>query len=114
MYWIDEQDHQDHENIYPLNEINTNKDENTEESPLPQFENPPVIPDQNDPEKIRKFLEIFHYHYFKTSQQRNAILCGLEKGHDMFISMPTGKGKSLIYQFVAVADNEKVSLVINP
>jgi len=60
----------------------------------------------------RRLKEVFGYDDFRPFQLRalNAALCG----HDVFVVMPTGAGKSMLYQLPAVLEEHKVTVVISP
>ncbi|XP_059092791.1 ATP-dependent DNA helicase Q5-like [Tigriopus californicus] len=57
----------------------------------------------------------FGHESFRSSDQEKAVLAVLAGQKDVFVSMPTGSGKSLIYQLPAVmAGPKKVSIVVSP
>ena len=51
---------------------------------------------------------------FRSAHQRAAITCLLSGQNDVFVSMPTGSGKSLIFQLPGVMAEEKVTIVVSP
>ncbi|KAI1290929.1 ATP-dependent DNA helicase Q5 [Halotydeus destructor] len=58
---------------------------------------------------------IFGYSNFRTKLQHDSVKCSFEGAKDMFVSMPTGAGKSLVYQLAAISDPPgKVTIVISP
>ena len=69
-----------------------------------------------DKEAVMTILkDKFGHSRFRSDEQRKAILTLIKGGHDVFVSMPTGSGKSLVYQLPAVAaGNTKVTIVVSP
>lgn len=59
-------------------------------------------------------LQVFGYESFRTSLQEKAVKCVIAGDYDVFVSMPTGAGKSLCYQLPAVCDKSKVTIVVSP
>ncbi|KAL5109700.1 ATP-dependent DNA helicase Q5 [Taenia crassiceps] len=57
--------------------------------------------------------DTFHHDQFKSKLQEDAIRCIARCSHNVFISMPTGSGKSLCYQLPAVLQ-DGLSIVISP
>lgn len=65
-------------------------------------------------EKMYEVLKkIFKHDDFKSELQKKAVKCVLEGKNDVFISMPTGAGKSLCYQLPAVA-SPGITVVVSP
>ncbi|XP_068237776.1 LOW QUALITY PROTEIN: uncharacterized protein [Palaemon carinicauda] len=56
----------------------------------------------------------FRHTSFKSDLQRKAVEAVIEGRHDVFVSMPTGSGKSLCYQLPAVMAEKKVAIVVSP
>lgn len=61
-----------------------------------------------------KLKKCFGHSGFKSSLQRDAIEAILKKKRDVFVSMPTGSGKSLCFQLPAVLQENKVTVVFSP
>ena len=57
--------------------------------------------------------EVFGHNKFKSQEQRNAITSMVEGKTDLLVVMPTGSGKSLVYQLAAVVSN-KLTIVVSP
>ena len=55
----------------------------------------------------------FGHNGFRSAHQRAAITCLLTGKHDVFVSMPTGSGKSLIFQLPGVLAERKVTIVVS-
>ncbi|GAB0088006.1 ATP-dependent DNA helicase [Sergentomyia squamirostris] len=68
--------------------------------------------DENDLEA--KLQEHFHHAKFKSKLQRDAIETILQGKCDVYISMPTGSGKSLCFQLPGVLQDNKITLVFSP
>ncbi|XP_045582306.1 ATP-dependent DNA helicase Q5 [Procambarus clarkii] len=56
----------------------------------------------------------FGHETFRSDLQRRAVEAVVKGGQDVFVSMPTGSGKSLCYQLPAVMSQGQVAIVISP
>ncbi|XP_063707949.1 ATP-dependent DNA helicase Q5-like isoform X2 [Culicoides brevitarsis] len=61
-----------------------------------------------------KLKEYFGYDDFKSDVQQKAILATLNGAKNVYISMPTGSGKSLCYQLPGLCLENKVTIVFSP
>lgn len=61
----------------------------------------------------QSLYKYFGYSTFKSDLQRDAVQCVIDRRVDVFVSMPTGAGKSLCYQLPAV-QSIGITLVISP
>ncbi|CAK1601025.1 unnamed protein product [Parnassius mnemosyne] len=61
-----------------------------------------------------KLLECFGHRKFKSELQERAIRAIARGVHDVFVSMPTGSGKSLCFQLPAMLQDNKVAIVFSP
>ncbi|CAG7690375.1 unnamed protein product [Allacma fusca] len=66
------------------------------------------------PQLRRKLTEIFKHEDFRSELQRAAVQAVFEGKRDVFVSMPTGSGKSLIYQLPAALKERKFAVVLCP
>ena len=64
------------------------------------------------PEEALK--SVFGFQRFRTDQQKEAVMSAIEGKVDIFVSMPTGAGKSMCYQLPAIFELRKVTIVISP
>ncbi|XP_054166131.1 ATP-dependent DNA helicase Q5-like [Oppia nitens] len=69
-------------------------------------------PRYETPEKALK--QVFGYESFRSSLQEHAIKCAINGKSDIFVSMPTGAGKSLCFQLPAICDTNKLTIVVSP
>ena len=59
--------------------------------------------------------EHFKHDGFRSKEQEDAVKCAVKGNSDVFVSMPTGSGKSLVFQLPAVlAPKGKVTIVVSP
>ena len=56
----------------------------------------------------------FNHKNFRSPEQESAVKTALNGKNDIFVSMPTGSGKSLIYQLPGVMTQRKVTVVVSP
>ena len=56
----------------------------------------------------------FGHARFRSDEQRQAVATVVGGRHDVFVSMPTGSGKSLVYQLPAVVADTRVTIVVSP
>ena len=54
-------------------------------------------------------LNRFGYDAFREGQQE--VINALEEGHDAIAILPTGNGKSFIYQYIGIKENCRVVIV---
>lgn len=68
-----------------------------------------------DFESINEILQkVFKHDGFRSELQRDAVVEACKFDNDLFVSLPTGSGKSLIYQLPAVYKNQGLSIVVSP
>ena len=66
-------------------------------------------------EHIQTLLQsTFGHSNFRNKVQKDAVITLMNGKDDMFVILPTGCGKSLIYQMAAVAAKPKVTVVVSP
>lgn len=51
---------------------------------------------------FEKLKSVFKHERFRSKEQKEAVKCVVGSQHDVYVSMPTGSGKSLVYQLPAV------------
>ena len=51
---------------------------------------------------LDKLKTVFKHSQFRSKEQRDAVKCVVDGKNDVYVSMPTGSGKSLVYQLPAV------------
>ncbi|KAJ8730789.1 hypothetical protein PYW08_002202 [Mythimna loreyi] len=61
-----------------------------------------------------KMFQCFGHRKFKSELQERAVRAIARGVHDVFVSMPTGSGKSLCFQLPAMLQDNKVAIVFSP
>ncbi|XP_047509764.1 ATP-dependent helicase SGS1-like [Pieris napi] len=61
-----------------------------------------------------KLLQCFGHKKFKSELQERAVRAIARGVHDVYVSMPTGSGKSLCFQLPAMLQDNKVAIVFSP
>lgn len=61
-----------------------------------------------------KLKQYFGHNDFKSSLQKEAIQTIITRTRDVYVSMPTGSGKSLCFQLPGVMQDNKVTIVFSP
>ncbi|XP_053692943.1 uncharacterized protein LOC128741277 [Sabethes cyaneus] len=61
-----------------------------------------------------KLKQYFGHSDFKSSLQKEAIQTIITRTRDVYVSMPTGSGKSLCFQLPGVMQDNKVTIVFSP
>ncbi|CAH2108290.1 unnamed protein product [Euphydryas editha] len=61
-----------------------------------------------------KLVQCFGYRKFKSELQERAVRAIARGVHDVYVSMPTGSGKSLCFQLPAMLQDNKVAIVFSP
>lgn len=80
----------------------------------------PVSAASMDPEKLSHALRdalatVFGHRAFRSGLQKKAVEAVAQCGQDVFVSMPTGAGKSLCFQLPAVVTpKDSVTVVVSP
>nr|XP_014093989.1 uncharacterized protein LOC106620117 [Bactrocera oleae] len=70
--------------------------------------------DNSDAELNAALEKYFGHSSFNSDLQRSAIKCAVERKRDIFVSMPTGSGKSLCYQLPGVLCENQITIVFSP
>ncbi|CAB0006424.1 unnamed protein product, partial [Nesidiocoris tenuis] len=68
----------------------------------------------SDDELVKQLKKHFGHDSFKSELQKKAVQTILKRKKDVFVSMPTGSGKSLCFQLPAVVYSKKVAVVFSP
>ncbi|XP_047989797.1 ATP-dependent DNA helicase Q5-like [Leguminivora glycinivorella] len=62
----------------------------------------------------QKLSQYFGHRKFKSELQERAVRAVARGVHDVYVSMPTGSGKSLCFQLPAMLQDNKVAIVFSP
>ena len=63
---------------------------------------------------LKLLQDKFGHQDFKSQEQKDAVETLVREQVDIFVCMPTGSGKSIIYQLAAVSSVGKVAIVVCP
>lgn len=58
--------------------------------------------------------DVFGYERFRNDLQKTAVKKAIDGKRDIFVSMPTGAGKSMCYQLPAIFGTKQITFVISP
>lgn len=83
----------------------------TSTHPHPNITDDKTIDFNSINEILRK---VFKHDGFRSELQRDAVVEACKFERDLFVSLPTGSGKSLIYQLPAVYKNQGLSIIVSP
>ena len=72
-----------------------------------------LVGDQQSANIIKTLKKVFHHKDFRSETQKDAIFAITKRNQDVYVSMPTGAGKSLCYQLPAVT-SKGITLVVSP
>ncbi|XP_027197729.2 recQ5 helicase [Dermatophagoides pteronyssinus] len=100
-----------------VNFDSNNDDDTSNEIDSPKSQSCPVkmLDSSKSYKNAEEVLQIvFGHQSFRNNLQESAIKKAIEGKADIFISMPTGAGKSLCFQLPAIFDNTKITIVISP
>ncbi|XP_061391341.1 ATP-dependent DNA helicase Q5-like [Musca vetustissima] len=71
--------------------------------------------DDGSEERMYEYLEKFFGHKeFKSELQKKAVKSAVKKKRDVYVSMPTGSGKSLCFQLPGLMCDGQVTIVFSP
>ncbi|KAF6211539.1 hypothetical protein GE061_012052 [Apolygus lucorum] len=68
----------------------------------------------SDEKLLAELKKHFGYNTFKSDLQKKAVQTIVKRKQDVFVSMPTGSGKSLCFQLPSLIYSRKVAIVFSP
>ncbi len=63
---------------------------------------------------VESMQRFFGHCSFRSKEQESAVRAVVKGANDVFVSMPTGSGKSLVYQLPGAMQARKVTIVVSP
>lgn len=70
--------------------------------------------DLSDEFVLDKMKDFFGHGQYKSELQKKAIKTIIKGGRDVYVSMPTGSGKSLCFQLPGLLKENKITIVFSP
>ncbi|XP_015930721.2 ATP-dependent DNA helicase Q5 [Parasteatoda tepidariorum] len=83
--------------------------------PLEEVETPGCVVKEIEKQLYKTLKDVFKYDSYKTLTQKRAVEAVANSTQDVFVSMPTGAGKSLCFQLPAIVSERKgLTVVVSP
>ncbi|XP_035231473.1 ATP-dependent DNA helicase Q5-like [Stegodyphus dumicola] len=83
--------------------------------PPEEAETPGCVVKEIEKRLYKTLKDVFKYDSYRTLVQKRAVEAVANSSQDVFVSMPTGAGKSLCYQLPALVSERKgVTIVVSP
>uniref|UniRef100_A0A1A9X323 ATP-dependent DNA helicase Q5 n=1 Tax=Glossina brevipalpis TaxID=37001 RepID=A0A1A9X323_9MUSC len=70
--------------------------------------------DETEAQLYDSLEKYFGYKEFKSDLQKRAVKCAVKKKRDIYVSMPTGSGKSLCFHLPGLMSDGQITIVFSP